>query len=381
MREKLLRGASHTGLFVADAGSGQVLCRKSSRTRRPLASNMKLFTTAAALARFGADERIATRVFGLRRPEAGGLLRGGLYLKGGGDPALGSPAFYDTYLGGLGTNLFALARQLRAQGIRRVSGRLFADDTVFDRRRGVADSGYATSPYIGPLSGLAFNSGFSDSSARRFASDPARVAATKLARSLRNRGVAIRTRVALRETPADARLLAVVRSPRIVTLVNATNVYSNNFFAEMLLKNLGAHYGSGGTTGAGAAVVERFARSHGSAVHAVDGSGLTRSNRASPAQVGRLLQAMRGDPAGADFVRSLAVAGREGTVAERMRGTPAAGRCRTKTGTLIGVSALSGYCFTRSGRAIVFSILMSGVGDLDRAHLAQDRIAALAAGY
>jgi D-alanyl-D-alanine carboxypeptidase/D-alanyl-D-alanine-endopeptidase (penicillin-binding protein 4) len=381
MRERLVQGASHTGLFVADARSGVVLCRKSSRTRRPLASNMKLFTTATALARFGEDERIATRVFGLGRPDTRGTLRGGLYLKGGGDPALGSPAFYDTFLGGLGTNLFALARQLRIEGIRRVSGRLFADDTVFDRRRGVADSGYATSPYIGPLSGLAFNSGYSDSSGRRFARDPAKVAATKLARSLRNRGVAIRTRVARRETPPRARLLAVVRSPRIATLANATNVYSNNYFAEMLLKNVGAHFGAGGSTGAGATVVERFARAHGSAVHAVDGSGLTRSNRASPAEVGRLLQTMRNHQAGGAFVRSLAVAGREGTVAERMRGTAAAGRCRTKTGTLIGVSALSGYCFNRSGRVIVFSTLMSGVGNLHRAHLAQDRIAALAAGY
>lgn len=380
MRERLLRGGSRTGLFVLDASARRVVCRKSSRTARPLASNMKLFTTATALARFGANERISTRAFAVGRLDGRGTLHGGLYLKGGGDPALGSPSFYDSYLGGLGTDLFALARQLRAAGIRRVTGRLFADDTVFDRLRGVADSGYATSPYIGPLSGLAFNSGYSDSSARRFARDPAKVAATKLARSLRNRGVVITTRVALRETPPAARLVAVVRSPRIVSLINATNVYSNNFFAEMLIKNVGAHYGSGGSTRAGAAVVEGFAGGHGSGVHAADGSGLTRSNRASPAQVGRLLQSMRREETARHFIRSLAIAGREGTVAERMRGTAAEGRCRTKTGTLIGVSALSGYCFNRSGRVMVFSILMSGVGNLHRAHLQQDRIAALVAG-
>ena len=359
-----------------------VVCHRSSHRSRPLASNMKIFTTATALARFGPDERIATRVFAVGRLDDSGTLHGSLYLKGGGDPALGSPLFYDTFMGGLGTNLFALATRVKRSGIRRVTGRLYADDSVFDRRRGVADSGYATSPYIGPLSGLAFNSGYRDSSARRFATDPARVAATKLARSLRGHGVAIRTTIALGETPGPgARLLAVVRSPRMSRLVNATDVYSNNFFAEMLLKNVGAHFGGGGTTAAGAAVVEQFARARGSGVHAVDGSGLTRTNRASPSQVGRFLETMRDEDVGSDFVRSLAVAGREGTVADRMKGTAAEGRCRTKTGTIYRVSNLSGYCFNRSGKVMVFSILMSGVSDLYRAHVQQDRMAALIARY
>ncbi len=116
-------------------------------------------------------------------------------------------------------------------------------------------------------------------------------------------------------------------------------------------------------------------------MHAVDGSGLTRSNRASPRQVVDLLLSMRGDPAGEDFVEDLAVAGREGTVADRMHGTAADGRCRTKTGTLTGVSNLSGYCFTASGATIVFSVLMGSVGDLGLAHLEQDRIAAAVASY
>ena len=64
-----------------------------------------------------------------------------------------------------------------------------------------------------------------------------------------------------------------------------------------------------------------------------------------------------------------------------MHGTAAAGRCRTKTGTLTGVSALSGYCFNRSGRKMIFSILMNGVRDLNLAHLEQDRIAAAVASY
>ena len=139
--------------------------------------------------------------------------------------------------------------------------------------------------------------------------------------------------------------------------------------------------GGAGTTAAGAAVVEAFASSHGSAVHAVDGSGLTRSNSASPQQVAALLLAMREDPAGEDFVEDLALAGHEGTVDDRMHGTAAYGRCRTKTGTLTGVSNLSGYCFNASGRTMVFSILMGSVGSLSLAHLNQDRIAGAVASY
>ena len=84
---------------------------------------------------------------------------------------------------------------------------------------------------------------------------------------------------------------------------------------------------------------------------------------------------MHDDPVGDEFIQDLALAGHEGTVADRMRGTAADGRCRTKTGTLTGVSALSGYCFNGNGRTMVFSILMNNVSDLGLAHLDQDRIA------
>jgi D-alanyl-D-alanine carboxypeptidase/D-alanyl-D-alanine-endopeptidase (penicillin-binding protein 4) len=375
-------GGQASGLVVAEAETGDVVCSSAAGTQRPLASNTKLFTTATALSRLGSDSRISTRVLSDGRLDSGGILHGSLYLQGAGDPALGTPTFYNGYLAGLGTNLFALVPQIRAAGIRSISGRLYGDDTIFDRLRGVADSGYATSSYIGPLSGLAFNSGFSGStSASGFSSDPAKLAASKLARSLSAAGIAVPPQVALAPTPADAERVAVVRSPTLTQIVNTTDVYSDNFFAEMLIKLLGARLGGAGTTAAGAAVVEAFARAHGSGIHSVDGSGLTRSNRASPSQVVDLLLAMRDDPAGEEFIQDLALTGKEGTVADRMEGTAAYGRCRTKTGTITGVSNLSGYCFNRSGRIMAFSVLMGSVGDLGLAHLEQDRIAALVAGY
>ncbi|MGB7684524.1 MAG: D-alanyl-D-alanine carboxypeptidase/D-alanyl-D-alanine-endopeptidase [Solirubrobacterales bacterium] len=382
MRGWLAQGGSASGLIVVEAESGKVVCGSAPGTPRPLASNMKLFTTATALSKLGPKTRIATELMGAGRLDPSGTFHGSLYLKGGGDPALGTPAFYNGYLAGLGTNLFSLKAQVRAAGIKAITGRLYADATIFDRRRGVADSGYATSPYIGPLSGLAFNSGFKGStSSSGFSSDPAKLAATKLARSLRAAGVAVPAQVALAKTPGSAKRIGVVRSPTITRLADHINVYSNNFFAETVIKLIGARIGAAGTTAAGAAAVSAFASSLGSGVLAVDGSGLTRTNLASPRQVADLLLAMQNDPAGEDFIQDLAIAGQEGTVDDRMHGTAAYGRCRTKTGTLTGVSALSGYCFNASGRVMVFSILMSGVADLGLAHLNQDRIAAAVASY
>ncbi|MDQ3725349.1 MAG: D-alanyl-D-alanine carboxypeptidase [Actinomycetota bacterium] len=380
----LLRQASGSaaGLLVVEAESGDVVCASAPTRPLPLASNMKMFTTAAALSKLGPETRIPTRVLRDGRVDDNGILHGSLYLKGGGDPALGTPSFYNAYLGGLGTNVFALVPQIRAAGIKSITGRLYADDTIFDRRRGVPDSGYGTSVYIGPLSGLAFNHGFRGAtSSSGFSSDPAKLAASKLARALRAAGVDVPSQVALDEAPPFAQRIAQVRSPSVHRLANFTNVYSDNFFAETLIKLLGARLGGGGTTAAGAAAVEEFSRSYGSVVNAADGSGLTRSNRASPREVVDLLLGMREDPAGEEFIQDLALTGKEGTVASRMSGTAAYGRCRTKTGTISGVSNLSGYCFNKSGRIMAFSILMAGVGNLSLAHLNQDRIAGLVAGY
>jgi serine-type D-Ala-D-Ala carboxypeptidase/endopeptidase (penicillin-binding protein 4) len=342
---------------------------------------MKLFTTSTALGRLGAQTRIATLLKTDGGIDRNGVLHGSLYLVGAGDPTLGTPPFYGRFLGGLGTNILMLKRQVREAGVDSITGRLYADDSVFDRLRGVADSGYATSPEIGPLSGLSFNSGYSTAAANSFASDPALSAASTLNAALRKSGVQLAPTVALGSAPPFSAELARVESPPLTDIVNTTDVYSYNFFAEMLIKLLGARFGGAGTTAAGANVIETFARGHGSGLHAVDGSGLTRSNRASPAQVVGLLRSMRETDVGDEFIQDLALTGHEGTVADRMRGTAAYGRCRTKTGTIRAVSNLSGYCFNRSGRLMIFSILMGSVRDLGLAHLEQDLIAGEVASY
>ena len=381
IRRQAQRGGRASGVFVMDSNTNRVLCRYAAKQPRILASNMKIFTTSTALNRFGPSHRFETSVWSTGRLDGDGVLHGNLYLVGGGDPFLTSPIFGERNLGGQYTNIYHLRPFVRRAGIRRITGRVYADDSIFDERRGVADSGYATSPYIGPLSGLSFNLGFTTSSATSFARSPERLAALKLTKSLRAVKVRIPRNPAEGDLPRRGRRreLGTIRSPVLAEIAEATNVYSNNFLAEMLMKNLGAAFRNHGSTAAGTRVVEAFARSHTSGVRAIDGSGLTRTNRSTPAAVAHLLDAMREVRGAAAFVDSLAVAGSEGTLAGRMAGTPAAGRCRGKTGTISGVSALSGICFNRSGRVLVFSVLNNGVSDLTAAHSAQDRIAALVA--
>ena len=112
----------------------------------------------------------------------------------------------------------------------------------------------------------------------------------------------------------------------------------------------------------------------------VDASGLSRADRTTPRQVVRLLETMHHQEVAGAFEGSLAVAGRTGTIRKRMRGTPAQDRCKAKTGTLIGVSALAGVCEAAGGHTIAFALLMNRAG-VGRAHGVQDRVAAAIARY
>ena len=134
-----------------------------------------------------------------------------------------------------------------------------------------------------------------------------------------------------------------------------------------------------GTTANGVKVVRRTMATLGVDVWPIDGSGLTSGNRSTAHDVVKLLFRARSEPWGRSFFLSLPTAGVDGTLADRMRGSAAQRRCHAKTGTLTGVTALSGYCFNASGRQFAFSILMNDVYNLDRARAAQDRIAALVA--
>jgi D-alanyl-D-alanine carboxypeptidase/D-alanyl-D-alanine-endopeptidase (penicillin-binding protein 4) len=247
----------------------------------------------------------------------------------------------------------------------------------------VPSAGVSGGPYLGSLSGLSVNWGLNRRG--RLLKDPGRTAANLFLRALRRRGVSVPGRTKRRRLPAGAaeeNRLALVRSGQMSALIAATNQPSDNFLAEMLAKGIGARLRGSGSTAAGIRAIRGFAHSHGAGVAAQNGSGLSVKDRASASAVGRFLAAMRreSEPVGDAFLESLSTAGRTGTLADRMRGTAAEERCHGKTGTLDGVSALSGYCRAPGGRMLAFSILMNKV-DILRAHAAQDRMAALIARY
>jgi D-alanyl-D-alanine carboxypeptidase/D-alanyl-D-alanine-endopeptidase (penicillin-binding protein 4) len=353
-----------SGAYVVDVSGAtpHAVFRWRQQTPRILASNTKLFTTTAALSRFGVEGTLLTEVLGTGGLDAGGegIYRGSLYLRGGGDPSFGSRRFANTSYGG-GANVEDLAALLEEAGIRRVTGRVYGDESAFDSLRGGPDSGYGVSTWVGPLSALSFNRGLFTESGRSFQANPPAFAAARLDDALEATGVPVGLKPRVGVTPPDAHALASVASPPMEQLIRLTNKPSDNFFAEMLLKDLGHDAGGVGSTAAGARIAASRARAFGARATLVDGSGLSRGNRASPFSVVRLLSAMYRSDNFDPFVGSLPIAGQDGTLSDRMRRGAARWRCRGKTGTLSNVSALSGYCEARSGDNYAYSVLMNGV--------------------
>ena len=361
LARQMRAAGAYSGAYVVNLTTGETVFRWRQNRARILASNTKLFTTTAALARYGTEGTLGTEVRGTGELAADGVWHGDLYLHGGGDPSFGSRSYATRYYGAPGGTVEELAALLDQAGIERVSGRIRGDESAFDSLRGGPDSGFGVSPWVGPLSGLSFNRGFADEAGRSWQSNPPTFAAARLDAALEARGVRVRLAPRAGVSPTGANVLASVDSPPMEQLVRITNKPSDNFFAEMLLKDLGLQTGGKGTTAGGAAAAAGFARRLGARVRIVDGSGLSRGNRASPYRVVKLLTAMRSRDEYAALLDSLPIAGVDGTLSTRMRGGAARLRCHGKTGTLSNVSALSGYCDARSGDTYAYSILMNGV--------------------
>jgi D-alanyl-D-alanine carboxypeptidase/D-alanyl-D-alanine-endopeptidase (penicillin-binding protein 4) len=367
LQAKLTREMRHagafSGAFVRDLDSQRTLFAAKADAPRAPASVEKLYTTASALMRFGPDATLPTAVAGRGFLDPDGVWRGDLYLRGGGDPTLARD------------DLQRLSRAVGEAGILRVDGSVLGDESRFDALRGSFDTGGAYDRDIGGvLSALALNRGFSKDGR------PAAQAARQFAKALRADGIRVEGRSSAGAAPADAHELASVASPPVRDLIRMTNVPSDNFLAEMLVKDLGAEFAGAGTTAAGVGVVRNQLNAFGLTPQVVDGSGLSRADRTTPRQVVHLLEAMHGQELAGSFEGSLAIAGRTGTIRKRMRGTAAQDRCRAKTGTLIGVSALAGLCDSAGGHTIAFAMLMNRT-NLSRAHGVQDRVAAAIARY
>jgi D-alanyl-D-alanine carboxypeptidase/D-alanyl-D-alanine-endopeptidase (penicillin-binding protein 4) len=382
LRRDLLHTTRHGSVLVYDQTARRTLFSWSANTARLPASIEKLYTTTSALYEFGPQGQLHTRIYGVGTLSPDGTWTGTLYLRGGGDPTFGDAAFnHDLY--GAGANIQLLVARLKSAGVKSIDGSIIGDGSYFDSLGGGPDTGYKASLETeGELDGLAYDAGFTSRAEVALQPHPVLTAATALAAAMRAAGISVpkSTQVGTGVTPSGARQLAQVGSPSLSKLVQLTNSPSDNFFAETLLKDLGAAAAAPGTTAEGAAVVRSIIGAH-LRLHPRldDGSGLSRYDRTTANQVVSLLRQMRGDGA---FYGSLSIAGVRGTMSTEMRHTRAANNCRGKTGTLHDVANLVGYCTARDGHKLVFAFLMNGLpNDADYAHEVEDRMGVALANY
>jgi serine-type D-Ala-D-Ala carboxypeptidase/endopeptidase (penicillin-binding protein 4) len=407
---------ARTGILVAAVDTGEVIYARDPDVLLNPASNVKLVTSAAALARLGPEFRFSTELLADARPVRGEVRT--LWVRGRGDPSM------------VTERLWALAGELGHLGVRKV-GELVLDDGYFDDER--IGPGYdqeeSDRAYLAPAGALSldFNAvqvlvapGEQPGWRARVELEPpsaflalenrtataergglGRVTvSTRLERGrevvtvegrvaldarphalrrrideptlffghtfkalLEQRGVKV-GRVRVGRAPEGARLLLVSQSDPLAEIVRRLNKTSNNFVAEQLLKAMGAEgKGEPGTWPKGVEVAEEFLAEAGiprGSYVLRNGSGLNDANRFSARQLVTLLRAMWSRfPLQPEYLVSLPVAGRDGTIRWRMDGTQAAGRLRAKTGSLEGVVSLSGYVQEASGRVLAFAVLVN----------------------
>ena len=328
-----------------DLATGSVLFTQNQGLPLAPASNEKLPLTYAALSNLGASFRIETDVLG-EGSQTGTTFDGSIVLKGAGDPTLST------------AGLRLLASQVRAAGIRHVTGGIVGDESYFDVRRTVA--GWKRSFYIQespPLSALVVDHARVGGYVTR---TPALAAATAFRTALRGAGIMVNGRALVGRADDFSIPLAQIDSPTLASIVRYMDKESDNFTAELLLKQLGAVVLDRGTSAAGASVVMQTLAEGNvptTGVRVVDGSGLSQLDRLTANAVAAILRAAWNDPAVRPaFVAALPVAGVNGTLEDRLRTPVTRGRVLAKTGTTSDASALSGYVSTR----FVFTVLQNG---------------------
>lgn len=419
------------GVHVRSLDRGEVLFELNANKLMMPASNMKILTLAATAERLGWDHTFTTRLETCA-PIENGVLRGDLFIRGGGDPTISvrdkrSETVFNEW-----------AATLQQLGIRSVDGRIIGDDQAFDDE-GVGpgwswdylDAGYAApsgalqyndnaarivispgtavgdpaSVEIEPGSGLTVvNRVFTrerDSEEARGAIDvrrrldgpvieisgsipvgappvnrmvavvnPTVFFAQGVKNALAARGIPVAGEAAdldeigdMQSTDGESerRLLLTTTSPPLLEIATVLMKVSQNQYAETFLKALGAADGSLGTTAAGRRAATEIFASWGIPTDGFlisDGSGLSRYNYIAPSTMTAILARLHADSRHREpFIATLPIAGKDGTIASRMRRSLAEGNAVAKTGSIANTRALSGYVKTRDGETLAFSII------------------------
>lgn len=382
-----LGGGARNSCIVVRQGARTIMSRRPDEPLIP-ASNLKVLTALAVLTRLGPEETLATEVRVERPLGTSGVVEGPLFLVGGGDPLLATTDYAASLQNQpqLFTSMETLADAVVKAGVREVRGGVVGDESRYDKQRYVPTwrQVYITDSESGPASALAVNDGFVQFNPKRVASsEPDLHAAGVLTSLLQARGVVVGGSPGEGQAPPGAPVVAEVASPPVRELVGQMLRESDNLTAELLVKELGRRFAGAGTTTAGVGVVRQTLASASLPVEhlaAVDGSGLDRSDRASCTL---LMAALDASVATGHLAAGFPRAGRDGTLAKRFQGNPAAGRLRAKTGALDGVAALTGYVDPGgTGPPVAFAFLVNqlppGVA-VGRA--IQEQVGALLAGY
>lgn len=417
------------GVQVQDLESGEVLYAHNATKKFIPASGMKLVTMAAALHYLGPSYRFETRFLAGGSFEDG-VVGGDLYVVGSGDPSFAEgdmetvasvlaeaglrriegnlvldDSFFDDRLRGPASYDNILKKGLPIQSALSYNFNIVelrASPAEPGTRASLHDSGYGYFEVVNRvqtasrgrpwlrvrkvrsnrvvLSGRVI-AGDEEARGGFVAPDPPAFFAHALLGKLAERGIELRGRVLKGEARGrPLELLHTHRSPTLSQLVELTGKDSNNFVAEQILKALGAHrFGPPGSFASGSKTLAEYLVGLGfdrDDFEIEDGSGLSYENRLSTEiLVSVLKELFRAPEIRADFLCSLSVAGVDGTLRRRFRNERYFGRVVAKTGSLAGVSSLSGFVFVPGRDPVVFSVMLQGIKSQWTADHVEDEVA------
>lgn len=340
------------GLAVYDLTDGRYLYRRGERQCLRPASTMKVVTAIAALHTLGTDYRYVTRLVRTDGETAKGdsIVRGNIEIRAAFDPLLSKD------------DLQTLVAALAAEGVRRIEGDIVADVSLKDTL--AKGWGWCWDDDDAPLDALTMGGkDIFETSFRQLLADSGIVCLGKFRKG--------------RLTPGGRTVASVERTIDEVLLPMMKK--SDNLAAESMFYHMAAHSGKpyAGRREAVKAIEALVKKMGLNPAHYqfADGSGLSLYNYVTPELLVRLLAFAYNDEAlRRHLLPALPIAGEDGTLARRLRGTKAQGNVRAKTGTVEGVSTLAGYCTAKDGHILCFAIMNQGIRRTSTGRNFQDRV-------
>ena len=349
------------------------------------ASNTKLFTTATALEIMGGDHLLSTKILAEDTELSDGTIEGNIYLKGFGNPTFSSE------------DLEQLVNQLCQSGLRKVTGNVVGDDTYFDDVYSRDDwiSEERANVKLPPISAIVIDRNRTVVVKKRKGryrnyfvniDNPPLFTAKKLKEILISRGVEVVGKSISGQATDNTQTL-VESSIELRELLKEINKHSDNFYAECLFKTLGSvSSGQQGNSFFSTQAILNYIEDnsiYSTGTTIVDGSGISRFDQVTAAAlVGLLEKVYFNIKQFDDFFNSLSIAGVDGTLHKRMVGTSAENNFRGKTGTLNGVSSLTGYVTTADNDDLIVCMMFEfTTGGASKYKHIQDRIVEILAGW